>query len=208
MAGMIEYIRGRLTDRELDYIVVETSGIGYRVYTGNPFSFEGGEVLVHTYYYVREDMVALYGFKTRQERDLFAKLLQVSGIGPKAAMAIVAVANPSQIALAIQQEDLPFLTRFPGVGRKTAQRLIVDLKDKLDDLINEAVPEKNKSVSWPGENVPEQERSAVAEASSALEALGYSSQEIHRLVPQLKKLADDGLNTQDLIKHGLRMLMK
>lgn len=204
---MIHYIRGRLTAREMDYIVVEAYGVGYRINTGNPFQFEEGEILVHTYHYVREDTMALYGFKTAVERDLFVKLLQVSGIGPKSALSIVSAVSPPQFARAIQQEDLAVLTQFPGVGRKTAQRLIVDLKDKLDHLLKETVwveekPEQERA------HLPQEESNSVVEATSALEALGYSPQEISRLRPQLYKLADEGVGTQDLIKQGLRLLAK
>lgn len=206
---MIEYVRGTLTALEMDYIVVEAHGIGYKIYTANPYRFDlDKEVVVYTYQYVREDVVALYGFKTKRERDLFAKVLQVSGIGPKSALAIVGLAHPQELALAIQQEDISFLTKIPGIGRKTAQRLIVELKDKLDGLAEDdfVFQEKDALATQEGNAVAGEEQ--VKEASSVLEALGYTSLEISRLLPELRKMAGKGMGTEELVKRSLRLLAK
>ncbi len=118
---MIDYIRGTLVEVELSYIVVDHQGLGYQVYCPNPFrfqQFEGETIQVFTYQYVREDVLRLYGFAKKEERVLFEKLLNVSGIGPKGALAILASGEPENVISAIEQEDEAFLVRFPGVGKK------------------------------------------------------------------------------------------
>lgn len=205
---MIEYVRGKLVAQEMDYVVVETHGLGYKIYTANPYRFDlGEEVVIYTYHYVREDWVALYGFKTKKERDLFAQVLQVAGIGPKSALAIVGLAHPQELALAIQEEDLTFLTKIPGIGRKTAQRLIVELKDKLGDLAAFDALER-KGASAARGTAAQTGAESVNEASSVLEALGFTIQEINRLMPELRKMAEQGLGTEELVKHSLKLLAK
>ncbi|MDQ0339516.1 Holliday junction DNA helicase RuvA [Caldalkalibacillus uzonensis] len=214
---MIDYIKGKLTHVDLRYVVVETGGIGYQVITGNPFQFrrqEGEEVLIYTYQYVREDVLALYGFGTRGERTLFAKLLGVSGVGPKAALAIVAAASPAQIILAIQNEDLSFLTKFPGIGKKTAQRMIVDLKDKVNELAEggniggDALHNAHQVTAGHGPGEEAGENMVLQEALAALEALGYGEKEVKRILPELKQHIQSGATTEAVIKLGLKLLMR
>ncbi|WP_286883942.1 Holliday junction branch migration protein RuvA, partial [Aneurinibacillus sp. UBA3580] len=141
---MIDFIEGQVAYVETDCVVVMSHGVGYRIFSGNPFQYREGEhetVRIYTHHYVREDAVHLYGFSTRNERDLFRKLLDVSGIGPKGALAMISAGTPEQIIAAVTQENIEFLTRFPGVGKKTAQRIILDLKDKL-----KALPVQEKAV--------------------------------------------------------------
>lgn len=117
---MIDYIRGVITYINPEYVVIENQGMGYQVFTPNPyvFSVDNEERVIYTYQYVREDILALYGFNSREQKELFMKLISVSGIGPKGALAILASGNPSQVVQAIEEENEKFLVKFPGVGKK------------------------------------------------------------------------------------------
>ncbi|MGG6431084.1 Holliday junction branch migration protein RuvA [Anoxybacillus sp. D401a] len=197
---MIEFIRGYVDYVCPEYIVIENNGIGYQVFTPNPFSFQTNkqqQIVVYTYQYVREDVLALYGFHTRQERALFAKLLQVSGIGPKGALAILAAGQLEQLVEAIEAEDDKFLCKFPGVGKKTARQMILDLKGKLQAVVPDAFP--NLFTERIEETDP------LSEALEALKALGYAEKEIQKVVPILKQ---EQLTTEGYIKLALQKLLK
>ena len=127
---MIAAVRGEVIARGVDHVVVDVRGVGYKVFV--PRHPSRDDVLLHTHQVVREDDQSLYGFETREERALFEMLISVSGVGPKAAMAILGVARPAEIASAIASGDVSTLSRAPGVGKKTAERLIVDLKGKVE----------------------------------------------------------------------------
>ena len=202
---MYEYIKGKLEFISPEYIVIENHDIGYQIKTPNPFSFSsstGKQTTIYTYHYVREDNVSLYGFKLREERELFTKLLNVSGIGPKGALAILASGEPSQVITAIENEDEAFLVKFPGVGKKTARQMILDLKGKLADFLPEYFP----NIFNVEEHVEKaQNDSALDEAVLALTALGYSERELKKIIPQLKK---EELNTDGYIKLALKLLLK
>src|SRR5699024_2557561 len=117
----------------------DVSGIGYEVICANPFDFQANlqkELLIHTYQHVREDIQALYGFKDEDEKNLFVKLISVSGIGPKSAMTILGSIIVSEFIAAIEQEDEKYLTQFPGIGKKTARQIILDLKGKLTSMLS------------------------------------------------------------------------
>lgn len=130
---MIDYVKGRVAQVDADSVVIDVRDIGYRVYTPNPYAFARSEeaVTVYCHHHVREDAAQLFGFQTREEQALFRQLLEVSGIGPRVAVGILAGGRPEAVVAAIHREDLSFLTRLPGIGKKTAQRMILDLKDKL-----------------------------------------------------------------------------
>lgn len=196
---MIEFIRGYVDYVCPEYIVVENNGIGYQIFTPNPFSFQINkqQTIVYTYQYVREDVLALYGFHTRQERALFAKLLQVSGIGPKGALAILAAGQLEQLVEAIEAEDDQFLCKFPGVGKKTARQMILDLKGKLHVIVPNVFPNLFTE--------PVEDMSSLAEAIEALKALGYAEKEIQKVVPILKQ---ERLSTEGYIKLALQKLLK
>jgi len=202
---LYEYIKGKIEFISPEYIVVENGDIGYQIKTPNPFSFSsytGAMTTIYIYHYVREDNVSLYGFKSREERELFTKLLNVSGIGPKGALAILASGEPSQVIAAIENEDEGFLVKFPGVGKKTARQMILDLKGKLADFMPEYLP-NIFNVDEHLEKV--QNDSALDEALLALTALGYSERELKKITPQLKK---EVLNTDEYIKLALKLLLK
>jgi Holliday junction DNA helicase RuvA len=201
---MIDFVRGVILFRETDHIVVDVGGIGYRIYCANPYAFTElhKETTVYTHFHVREDAVSLFGFKDREEQSMFRKLIEVSGIGPRVAIGILSGARPQALAAAIQREDIAFLSKLPGIGKKTAQRLVLDLKDKLDAMPAEtgnAAPAEEPSA-------PTGTGAAWQEAKEALAALGYSESEIDRAL-QAIRLSSDGKETVDLlIKRALKEL--
>ena len=170
--------------------------------TPNPFAFHVTEEVqqVFTYLHVREDAQLLIGFKTLEQRELFRKLITVSGIGPKGALAILANGLPSQVVGAIEQEDETFLVQFPGVGKKTARQMILDLKGKLHDLFTEIdSPDSEDTLLTLAES------DELDEALLALSALGYSERELKKVKPKLEK---EELDTEGYMKLALRLLLK
>ncbi|KAB7708648.1 Holliday junction branch migration protein RuvA [Bacillus aerolatus] len=201
---MYEYIKGTVAFVGPEYVVIENGGIGFQVLTPNPFAFskyEQQNVTMYTYQHVREDVLALYGFSSMEEKRLFEKLISVSGIGPKGALAVLASGEPQQVVSAIEQEDEKFLTKFPGVGKKTARQMILDLKGKLADVVPEFFPNlfhpdgTEKKPASSGE---------LEEALLALEALGYSAREIKKISLKLKA---ESLTTDQYIRKGLQLLL-
>ncbi|MBS4199793.1 Holliday junction branch migration protein RuvA [Bacillus sp. FJAT-49732] len=203
---MYEYIKGTVEYTGPEFVVIENNDIGYQILTPNPYVFsskKGIQTIIYTYQHVREDIIALYGFPTVEEKLLFRKLIGVSGIGPKGALAILAFGEPSQVIRAIENEDEKFLVKFPGVGKKTARQMILDLKGKLHDVLGDEeqhLPKENiKSISSDkviGES--------LEEALLALSALGYSDRELKKIAP---KLQDKEMTTDQYIKQALQMLM-
>ncbi|RSL29212.1 Holliday junction branch migration protein RuvA [Salibacterium salarium] len=183
---MIEFLRGTIVHTERETLTLEVGNIGYLIYCANPFVFEKNEqdVTIYTYQYVKEDVIRLYGFASRKERGLFEQLLQVSGIGPKGALAILAAGAPIQVVSAIEEENENFLVKFPGVGKKTARQIILDLKGKLNDVIGDSV---STVAVLTDEDTNETEADALEEALEALRALGYGEKEISKVKPELKK---------------------
>ncbi|CAH0210006.1 Holliday junction branch migration protein RuvA [Peribacillus sp. NPDC101481] len=204
---MYDYIKGKVDYIGPEYIVVENGGIGYQVMTPNPFIFSAQyqkEIQVYLYHYVREDMAALYGFQTRQEKALFTKLLNVTGIGPKGALAILASGQVDQVVQAIENEDESFLVKFPGVGKKTARQMILDLKGKLENIIPDAFPSLfNEGVT--AALSPNGYTEELDEAVLALKALGYSEKEVQKVA---KKLQAEDMTTEQYIKKALQMMLR
>ncbi|MFS0822558.1 Holliday junction branch migration protein RuvA [Bacillus sp. 1P02SD] len=200
---MIEFIKGTVDSINPEYIVVENNGVGYLIYTPNPFVFKReSQETVYTYQHVREDILALYGFKTREERALFLKLLNVTGIGPKGGLAILASGEPEQVIRAIENEDEKYLVKFPGVGKKTARQIILDLKGKLHDLMPSLHPDL---FSDDHELVADMSHTELDEAVEALKVLGYAEREINKVLPELRK---EKLSTDLYIKKALQKLLK
>ncbi|MFZ7945532.1 MULTISPECIES: Holliday junction branch migration protein RuvA [Bacillaceae] len=203
---MYEFIKGTVNFVGPEYIVIENNGIGYQIATPNPFIYAikmETMITVYTFHYVREDIMALYGFETREEKKLFTKLLNVSGIGPKGALAILASGEVQQVVTAIENEDESFLIKFPGVGKKTARQMILDLKGKLQDIVPDYFPNLFNADQFP----PQTQASDLAfdEAILALKALGYSEKEIKKISPELRK---EQLTTDQYIKNALKRLLK
>ncbi|WHY76323.1 Holliday junction branch migration protein RuvA [Neobacillus sp. WH10] len=203
---MYEFIKGTVEFVGPEYIVIENNGIGYQISTPNPFIYAGKMetiITIYTYHYVREDIMALYGFETREEKRLFTKLLNVSGIGPKGALAILASGEVQQVVQAIENEDESFLVKFPGVGKKTARQMILDLKGKLQDIVPDYFPNLFNADQFPVHT--QATNSAFDEAILALKALGYSEKEIKKISPEIRK---EQLSTDQYIKKALQRLLK
>lgn len=203
---MLAYIKGILEIKTKGYIVVEAGGLGYKIFmpestidnTGNI----GDKVQIYTFMRVREDDVSLYGFLTNEELRMFELLLSVSGIGAKCALGILSNITPSQFALAVISNDVAILKKVPGIGSKTAQRAILELKDKLKKE-QEISIEEGEAVSNIEQDIKENEK--VSEAISALQVLGYSKREI---VEALQTVEVTSLSVEDIIKKGLVNLAK
>ncbi|MFS0861703.1 Holliday junction branch migration protein RuvA [Fredinandcohnia sp. 179-A 10B2 NHS] len=204
---MIEFIKGTIEYINPEYVVIENNGIGYQIFTPNPFVFTKDKektVTIYTYQYVREDILALYGFKTREEKALFVKLLNVSGIGPKGGLAILAAGEPGQVVRAVENEDEKFLVKFPGVGKKTARQMILDLKGKLNDLVSTISPDLF-SEDHEFETSTTSSYTELEEAIEALKVLGYAEREINKVLPELR---NETLSTDQYIKRALQKLLK
>ncbi|MFC3039279.1 Holliday junction branch migration protein RuvA [Virgibacillus xinjiangensis] len=203
---MIAYIKGKLVQILDEAVIVDVQGIGYEIFCANPFAFQdsfGKEVQIDTYHHVREDAHILYGFKKAAEKYLFTKLISVSGIGPKGALGILSSVDAAGFAAAIEREDEKFLTGFPGVGKKTARQMILDLKGKLTDLV---VSQQDMPVDEPKDYDRPDNNTLLDEACEALRALGYSEKELRSIRPELQKEKSAG--TDELIRKALSLLMK
>lgn len=195
---MYQYIKGVLKEVTPQYITLETGGIGHLINVPNPFRFEAAldsEMTIFTELIVREDSHTLYGFKDMEEKSLFQSLLKVTGIGPKSAMAILAASSPAGVINAIENEDQAYMQKFPGVGKKTASQIILDLKGKLTagEAIEEETP-KDSNAHY------------ISEALLALEALGYSKREMTRIEKHLKTTEIQSVD--DAVKSGLKFLVQ
>lgn len=197
---MISYIRGTLEQRAENHIIIETGGIGYRIFV-SPATLAklpqtGAEVKVYTYFSVKEDSMSLYGFASAEEQEMFHKLLTVSGVGPKGALGFLSAMKPTEIVMAILSDDVKTLSKAPGIGRKTAQRVILELKDKCrteDAFVTE------------GEvGVVMAEGDAKFEAIDAMTALGYSRSEAAKAVGVV---AAEGMSTEDILKAALKRMI-
>jgi Holliday junction DNA helicase RuvA len=209
---MIDFLRGQLVHREADYVVLDVHGVGYRLFCANPLAItqeSGKEVMLFAHHHVREDAVILFGFQTREEQALFRRLLIVSGIGPRVALGILSYGRPETIITAIYQEDIDFLVKLPGIGRKTAQRIVLDLKDKLSDLpMTDLASAVGQSGTPTAASSSRSGGLAWHEAKQALSALGYSDAEIDRIWPSVQQNANAGVSTDVLIKQALQALFK
>ncbi len=184
---MYNYIIGKITIQESNYIVLENNGIGYTIFVPNPFSFElDKDTKVYVYNQIREDEYSLYGFKTLEERELFLKLINVKGLGPKMAMPMLATGSIAGIMDAIDRENILYLTKFPKIGEKLARQIILDLKGKLARK-----EETNLSSSFD-------------ELVSVLESLGYKTSEIKKVLPKI----DASLDIESQIKEALKLMLK
>lgn len=200
---MIDFVRGTVTYIETDHAVIDVGSIGYRVFMSNPYALSNQDdvVTLYTHQNVREDAIFLFGFLTREERTLFRKLLDVSGIGPKVALGILTGGRPEQLVAAIQREDLTYLTKLPGVGKKTAQRIVLDLKDKLSGF-SEAF-ELEPLVAAASEAPP---NTPWEEAKQGLIALGYTETEADRAWSIIAGQVKDDESVESLMKKALQAL--
>jgi Holliday junction DNA helicase RuvA len=198
---MFAYLRGILIEVDSQQkIVLEVQGTGYLVTVPtsmiSSLPSRGSEIKVHTYFSVRQDGVELYGFLTREDKQMFEKLITVTGIGPKAAISIMSALSSTQLALAIATGDIKTLITAPGVGKKTAQRIVLELREKIE---KEAMDGLNAAVDLAAEQDMEKE------AVQALMALGYQSVEAHQAVRMVR---DQGQDTPELVRLALKALDK
>ena len=192
-----------------DSIIVEAGNVGLAIRVPASLQPElprlGKEVTIYTYFQVREDAMTLYGFLHSQDRDMFRQLIGVNGIGPKGALGILSVLRPDDLRLAIVSEDVKALAKAPGIGNKTAQRLILDLKDKIsmDDVLGSMALSGDSGM---GPSAPSMAGLAEAakEAVQALVALGYTNTEASRAVKQVE--VADGMTSEDVLKASLKHL--
>lgn len=194
---MYYYINGEYALAGDNFVVVDCGGVGYKIYTSAlsiaSMPAVGEKVKMYTHFYVREDIQDLYGFHENDELSMFLNLISVSGVGPKAALAILSVATPSDIVLAIMQKNVKVITKASGVGPKLAERVILELKNKIKNV--DIVPEEYSAVQIDDNS---------SEAVSALMVLGYSEQEAKKAVALVGTDAD----VEDIVRESLKKLMK
>lgn len=184
---MYHYMRGVVTEQGSNYIVLDVNNIGYVIYVSNPFQFTlNSEYLVYLYNHIREDENSLYGFRTLEEKNLFLRLLNVKGVGPKLIMPMLATGSVAGIIDAIDRENILYLKKFPKVGEKVARQIILDLKGKLTTV--------NDSPSVGG----------FDELVSVLEGLGYKTQDIKKILPNM----DSTMAIEAQVKEALKLLLK
>ncbi|HFH7371707.1 TPA: Holliday junction branch migration protein RuvA [Streptococcus agalactiae] len=196
---MYDYIKGKLSKITAKFIVVETAGLGYVIYVANPYSFSGyvnQEVTIYLHQVIRDDAHFLFGFHTENEKEIFLNLISVSGIGPTTALAIIAVDDNEGLVSAIDNSDIKYLTKFPKIGKKTAQQMILDLSGKFVEASGESATSRK---------VSSEQNSNLEEAMEALLALGYKATELKKV-----KAFFEGTNetVEQYIKSSLKMLMK
>ena len=195
---MSEYLNGELAHILPTAIVIDVHGVGYQVVFANPYRLQDSlkkQIKVLVQQVVREDSITLYGFISSEERELFQRLISVSGIGPKSAMSILANDDTEGFVNAVESGNVTYLTKFPGVGKKTAQQIILDLKGKF-----EALPEETTKA------VVSTNQATLEEAKEALLGLGYSAKEITKIWKSLEAAAPS--TTQEALKVAFKLLMK
>ena len=197
---MFAYIKGSLEMKSSGYIVIDINGLGYKVFMSQNNIDTIGElhdiIKVFTYVKVREDDISIFGFKTQEELKMFELLISVSGVGAKSALVMLSCIEPPDFAIAVISNDVKVLTKVPGIGNKSAQRIILELKDKLkEEQLEEKLKDSSKKLKDNSEN--------INEAISGLMVLGYSKKDIEKA---FEHLDIDNLSIEDLIKKGLILL--
>ena len=209
---MFAYIKGTLEMKMTDYVVIDVGGLGYKIYMSSigmeKLGNIGEQVKVYTYYRVREDDISIYGFNSNEELRMFELLLSVSGVGAKTALSMLAVCTPSEFVLAVVSEDINVLTSIPGIGPKSAKRIILELKDKIkkeeqmQELTNAS---KGIKISTKVQEAIQKDN-VISEAVAALQVLGYNRKEIEKAFETISN--KENMSTEDLIKRGLVILSK
>lgn len=201
---MIAFVKGSLTDVESDRVIIDVGGIGYNVfvssYTMGRLPLEGNEVKLYTYLNVKEDLMQLYGFLSKDELRIFKLLIGVNGIGPKGGLGILSYLTPDDLRFAVMANDVKAISAAPGIGKKTAEKLILELKDKLGSIEPEEVP-TSESVTG---NTPFS-KEIQTDAVQALVALGYGSTEALRAVTNVMTEQEDSV--EEILKKALKFLI-
>lgn len=200
---MIALLTGQIAHKSPDHVILDVHGVGYRVMI--PFSTyyelpEEGVATLHIHTSVREDAIQLYGFRTRTEKTFFQLLISVSGIGPKLARDILSNIQPPQLAAALLQGDLHKLSAIPGIGKKTAERLVLELKDKVGKLDTGS----GTATDVVGRTLPE--TSILDDVTSALLNLGYKEVQVRKVLADLD--CHSGTSVEEVLKQALKILMK
>ena len=207
---MLAYIKGTLEMKMTGYIVIDVGGLGYKVFMSesgiDKLGNIGETVKVHTYYKVREDDISIFGFNSLEELRMFELLISVSGIGAKTAVAMLDVCEPTEFALAVVSEDVKTLTTIPGIGPKSAKRIILELKDKIKtsqeaEAIKAQIENKENTQTKIQKVIMENSR--IEEATTALQVLGYNKKEIEKA---FEKIDVKDLKIEELIKKALKIL--
>ncbi|WP_097461790.1 Holliday junction branch migration protein RuvA [Mangrovitalea sediminis] len=202
---MIGRLRGTLLEKAPGLVLIEAAGVGYEVDIPYTTFFHlpeiGATVTLHTHFAVREDAQSLFGFVARLDRDLFRLLIKVNGVGPRLALAILSGLEPSRFVQCVERADTAALVKIPGVGKKTAERLLIDMRDRIKQL--SGMPDTVSLPLSPGA-VQRQDSSAVDEAEAALISLGYKPQEASRAISQV---AEEGMSSQEIIRQALRSMI-
>lgn len=201
---MLAYVKGILAEKEAGYIVIDVGGLGYKVLMTSTDILKLGEIdteiKVHTYYKVREDDISIYGFISKEELRMFEILISASGIGTKSALSILDNIEPSDFALAIITNDVSKIVKLPGIGAKTAQRMILELKDKINT--EEAI---NKANALNAKGKVKEKTQNDDEAISALQILGYNRKDIEKVMDNMDT---SNMKIEDIIKNALKLLSK
>lgn len=191
---MIAFIRGSVFRTLKDYVILDNNGIGYQIFTPNPQSLVyGSEVTLYTYQHVREDAILLFGFAKWEEYELFLRLIEVKGLGPKTAVNILSVSSAAKLVEAIENNDVAYLKSMPGIGAKTAQQIVLDLKNKLI-VIEESISGKKEVLN-----------DSLQDANDALLALGYKQTEINKVLKQVSTM--EYANSDEAIRLSLGLLV-
>ncbi|WP_062265724.1 Holliday junction branch migration protein RuvA [Endozoicomonas arenosclerae] len=203
---MIGRIRGILVDKQPPHLLIETQGIGYEVEAPMSVFYKlpetGEEVVLYTHFVVREDAQLLYGFSSRDERELFRTLIKVNGVGPKLGLTLLSGIEADAFVRCVQEGDSATLVKLPGVGKKTAERLIVEMKDKLDRWQSAPLLDGKPLVA--GGEMAAAAKDVEQEAVSALVALGYKPQEASKVIGKLFK---EGMSSEELIRQALKSMI-
>lgn len=206
---MITHLSGTLVEKQAPQLVIDVQGVGYEIDAPMTTFYKlpeiGSSVHLFIHLVIREDAHILYGFATRDERTLFRSLIKVNGVGPKVALAILSGMDASQFVRCITTHDVPALTRIPGIGKKTAERLVVEMQDRLPTTINTALNAtdtvKSAKISYA---VPPLQN-AIAEAEAALISLGYKPQEAAKAI---NAIDTEGLKSEEIIRQSLKNMVR
>ncbi|MCD7132265.1 Holliday junction branch migration protein RuvA [Limosilactobacillus balticus] len=198
---MYEYLTGLVTVVAPQYIVVDVNGVGYKLLVANPYRYQEDrtkKVQVYVYQAVREDNISLFGFTDQNEKNLFMQLINVSGIGPKSALAILANPDHQGLVDAITNNNVSYLTKFPGIGKKTASQIVLDLRDKLTNESSSSLFATTQLA------VDATVNSELKDALEALVALGYKERDIKKIQKTLMK--EEQMATDEYLRQALRLL--
>lgn len=201
---MISFLKGTIDEIEVDSIVVDVNGVGYDVYITSTMLAKlpqkTSEIKLYTHHHIREDAQTLYGFLTKKDRETFKTLLSVSGVGPKVALGVLSVLDANSLVSAVVSNDVKALSSCPGIGKKTAARLILELKDKFGSLVDD------DTVTMPvGLNSPDLKNNVIKDAKNALVSLGYSLREVNSV---FSKITPEQLNQSADVEEIIKLFLK